>query len=112
MFFDNAIAHLRHSVHKFQATTYSTYQTTELPQESVTRARRHAALVAKDPQHTTGRENATTSMPRVKKLNLLTYKYHALADYPDTILTESKKRAGVAQSSAAVLDGQRRLRCL
>jgi hypothetical protein len=84
-FFDNAIAHLRYSVHKFQAMTCSTYQTTELPQESATRARRRAALVAKDPQRAAGRENATASIPKIKWLNLSTYKYHALADYPDTI---------------------------
>ena len=85
LFFDNAIAHLSHSVHKFQAMMCSTYQTTELPQESASRAQRHTVLIAKNPQHATGHENTTTSMPKIKKLNLLTYKYHALADYPDTI---------------------------
>lgn len=84
-FFDTTTAHLSHSVQIFQATTCSTYQTTELPQESASRARRYAALVAKDPQRATGRENATTSVPKIKKLNLCTYKYHALADYPDMI---------------------------
>ena len=84
-FFNNTIAHLSHSIWKFQATTCFTYQTIELPQESASHAQRHAALVAKDPQHATGHRNATISTPKIKKLNLSTYKYHALGDCPDTI---------------------------
>ena len=37
----------------------------------------------KNPQLATGRD--TSNMPKIKPLNLSTYKYHALADYPNMI---------------------------
>ena len=80
-FFDKAIDSLRRSVGKFQETTCSTYQTTELPQESAARGRRQARFAAKE-----GTAAPSISFgAKVKQLNLTTYKYHALADYPNTI---------------------------
>ena len=55
--------------------------TYELPQETAARGHRTAALTAKD-----GKSSAIVSLQRKeRKLNLSTYKYHALGDYPATI---------------------------
>jgi hypothetical protein len=57
------------------------YHTTELPQEYAVRGRRTAALSAKQ-----GRAiPLAISRPKQKRLNLHTYKFHALGDYVDTI---------------------------
>lgn len=80
-FFETTINSLRHSVYKFQEMTCSTYQTTELPQESAARGRRQAALAAKQDIGTP----SISLKAKIKHLNLTTYKYHALADYPNTI---------------------------
>ena len=57
------------------------YVTTELPQEYAVRGRRTAALAAQK-----GHPIATTvSKPKRKSLNLSTYKFHSLGDYPNTI---------------------------
>lgn len=95
-FFDKAIKLLRHSVIKFQEMTCSTYQTIELPQEITARSHRRAALTAKE---------GVTAAPinlkvRLKHLNLTTYKYHALADYLDTI-----RRYGTTDSYTTHLVG-------
>lgn len=82
LFFDVATSHLSHSVHKFQARMCSSYQTMELPQESTSRARRCIALIAKDPQAVGG---IVSNDVKMKRLNLITYKYHMLGDYPETI---------------------------
>ena len=58
-----------------------TYYTTELPQEYAARGRRTAALAVQR-GHTT---STLRSDPKFKRLNLVTYKYHALGDYPNTI---------------------------
>jgi len=80
-FFEATIKSLRRSVAKFQAETCNNYQTTELPQESAARGRRMATLAAKQ-----GSITPSTSVKVKRKiLNLTTYKYHALADYPSTI---------------------------
>ena len=66
---------------KFQHTTCMTYYMTELPQEYATRGRRTAALAARR-----GHSASTLrSDPKFKTLNLNTYKYHSLGDYPNTI---------------------------
>jgi hypothetical protein len=57
--------------------------TQELPKETAARGRHTAALTAKRSSHTM--KGKTSSTPKGKKLNLETYKYHALADYPKTI---------------------------
>jgi hypothetical protein len=63
----------------------SQYDTTELPHEMAARGRREAALSAKR----SGTDAQEASKIRLtsnrKRLNLSTYKYHALGDYPDLI---------------------------
>ncbi|KIJ17498.1 hypothetical protein PAXINDRAFT_110880 [Paxillus involutus ATCC 200175] len=81
-FFDIATTSLSKAVRQFQRTTCSFYHTTELPQEYASRGRRQAALAAKQPNSSAGK---ALTAPKAKKLNLTTYKYHALGDYPDTI---------------------------
>ncbi|KIJ07144.1 hypothetical protein PAXINDRAFT_90871 [Paxillus involutus ATCC 200175] len=81
-FFDIATTSLSKAVRRFQRTTCSFYHTTELPQEYASRGRRQAALAAKQPNSSAGK---ASTAPKAKKLNLTTYKYHALGDYPDTI---------------------------
>ncbi|KIJ58068.1 hypothetical protein HYDPIDRAFT_103322 [Hydnomerulius pinastri MD-312] len=78
-FFDTATTTLSRSVRKFQRTTCAFYHTTELPQEHASRGRCVAALAAKHGQA------VAQSGPKRMALNLCTYKYHALADYPNTI---------------------------
>ncbi|KAG2747227.1 hypothetical protein P692DRAFT_20737745, partial [Suillus brevipes Sb2] len=77
--FDHATGTLGQTVRKFQRSTCEYYHTTELPQEYATRGKRHASLSAKQ------KGKGKLSGPKVKKLNLQTYKYHALGDYPSTI---------------------------
>ena len=79
--FDAATNYLGCSIHKFERTTCRYYHTTELPQEHAVRGRRTAALSAKQGHAIP----PATSRPKQKKLNLHTYKFHALGDYVDTI---------------------------
>jgi hypothetical protein len=81
--FDSATVILGQTVREFSKTTCKHYHTTELPQEYSTRGRREAALSAKQVESSKGKERS--SGKKVKKLNLHTYKYHALGDYPNTI---------------------------
>ena len=80
---------LGRSVRVFIKEVCSQYDTTELPKEMAARGRREAALVAKKPAKRPvtgapeGSQGEKESIP--KKLNLSTYKYHALGDYPDQI---------------------------
>ncbi|KAG2064475.1 hypothetical protein BDR04DRAFT_1130754 [Suillus decipiens] len=85
-FFDTATVVLGQMICKFIQTTCKYYYTTELPHEYASCGRWEAVLASKhidsDPK---GHGNRVTSGPKHKKLNLNTYKYHALGDYPDTI---------------------------
>ena len=79
--FDAATNYLGCSTHKFERTTCQYYHTTELPQEHAAHGHHIAALSAKQ-----GRAiPSAASRPKQKKLNLHTYKFHALGDYVDTI---------------------------
>ena len=85
-FFDVVTACLSYTVQKFQQTTCSFYLTTELPQESSARVRKQANAIAKNPQLSKRDDvNHLNTGLKIKHLNLLTYKYHALANYPDMI---------------------------
>lgn len=81
-FFDSATVVLGKSVRKFQRTTCETYITMELPQEHAARGRRQAQLAAKQGALAVAKGG---TRPKVKKLNINTYKFHALGDYPNTI---------------------------
>ena len=59
-----------------------TYHTIELPQEHAACGHCTAALAAKQGL---GISTHHSSDPKVKLLNLFTYKYHTLGDYPNTI---------------------------
>ncbi|KAF9219982.1 hypothetical protein BS17DRAFT_716074, partial [Gyrodon lividus] len=80
-FLDAATIYLSKSVCKFQRMTCQYYHTTELPQEHAAHGRRMAALAAQQGHSI----SMSQSKPKCKTLNLLTYKYHALGDYPNTI---------------------------
>src|SRR5487761_1237835 len=68
---------------KFVRETCQAYNTLELPKETSARGRRSAALAAK--KNGRAAKGKTSTAPKCKKLNLETYKYHALAEYPETI---------------------------
>jgi hypothetical protein len=83
--FQAATRSLSASVRQFLRTTCEEYITQELPKEAAARGRRKAALVAKGAQAGSVASGKASIAPKFKKLNFKTYKYHALADYPDTI---------------------------
>ena len=80
--FNAVTRYLGDAVCKFQHTTCMMYHTTELPQEHAAHGRHTAALAAKQGL---GIPMCHDSDPKVKSLNLSTYKYHTLGDYPNTI---------------------------
>ena len=82
-FFDSATVVLGSSVHQFKRTTCMYYHTTELPSETTACGHRQAALASKQSSGVSSRRMSV--MQRPKELNLATYKYHTLADYPDMI---------------------------
>jgi len=80
-FFETSTTTLRHSIQQFIQTTCESYRTYELPQETAVRRRRTAKIAAR-----AGEVRPTTSIQRKeRKLNLSTYKFHALGDYPNII---------------------------
>jgi len=60
----------------------SQYNTTELPNKMAAHGRRKAALVKNNNLPKASKKGRTSLL---KKLNLSTYKYHALGDYPNQI---------------------------
>jgi hypothetical protein len=78
-FLEATFKKLSRKLRKFRDYTCAAFDTVELPREKVARQRRAA-------QHS---ENGNTSQEssgvRVKKFNLLTYKFHAMGDYAWTI---------------------------
>ena len=81
--FRAATKSLTAAVQRFIRETCESYMTEELPKETAARRRHTAALTVKWSSRTT--KGKTSSTPKGKKLNLETYKYHTLADYPETI---------------------------
>ena len=80
--FKTITSSLGRSVRVFIKEVCSQYDTTELPHEMATRGRRQAALTKKPVIPEASQRRPTTLR---KQLNLSTYKYHALGDYPDLI---------------------------
>lgn len=71
------------AMRRFVRETCEAFITHELPKETAARGRRTAALAAKgDSRAAKGKAGVGS---KLKKLNLATYKYHALADYAETI---------------------------
>lgn len=81
--FETTTKSLSASIRRFLRTTCEHYITQELPKEAAARGRRKAALAAKG--SSSDMNSKANVGPKHKKLILKTYKYHALADYPDTI---------------------------
>jgi hypothetical protein len=80
-------------IRKFASTTCEDFVTTELPSEEAARGRRKAAKAKKKgetdnskSQNMRGKQRANSTGPvHQRKLNLSTYKLHALGDYPNAI---------------------------
>jgi len=81
--FESATRSLGATVRNFLKTTCEAYVTQELPREEAARGRRKAALAAKGGSRPT--KGKGKAGPARRYLNLATYKYHALGDYPETI---------------------------
>ncbi len=64
----------------------SKFHTKELPRETAARGRRQARKVSKATGQTQPQQPAAPIDPKIKLLNLLTYKFHALGDYIASIL--------------------------
>lgn len=75
---------------KFQLQTCDVIKTMELPKETEARSRQAAAKASAKDQNgaqaqVRGGGEASKSGQRAKTFNIATYKYHALADYANTI---------------------------
>jgi hypothetical protein len=81
--FRSSTKSLTAAMRRFVKETCEAYFTQELPKETAARGRRTAALTATG--KTPGSKGKLNPGPKAKKLNLATYKYHALADYPETV---------------------------
>jgi hypothetical protein len=81
--FENVTSTLGKQLQHFIKHTCEAFNTKELPKEQAAREHQKAAQVAKG-QHKTPIEPSRTTT-KTKKLNLNTYKLHALGDYPDHI---------------------------
>ena len=85
-YFDTATATLGHSVRKFSDKVCPAYVTTELPREQAAQGRQQAHLATQAPNSEHGGGSSSNiSQQKLKNLNLHTYKYHTLGDYPNTI---------------------------
>jgi len=80
-FFEAATTTLRKSIQQFMKTTCEYYRTYELPQETTARGHQKAAISGR------GREvwGMVNLQQKECKLNLSTYKFHALGNYSNTI---------------------------
>ena len=74
---------LTSATRRFLRVTCEAFTTRELKKEAAARGQRIAALAAKGDSHAA--KGKATAGQKVKKLNLATYKYHALADYAEAI---------------------------
>ncbi|KAI0316147.1 hypothetical protein OF83DRAFT_1128468 [Amylostereum chailletii] len=82
-FFREVTTSVGESVRRFQKETCLVFDTRELPHETAARGRRQAALQKVQPTSTSP---APVKLSRAHKaFNLSTYKWHSLADYPDSI---------------------------
>lgn len=79
-FLETATRRLGHYVRCFAATTCNAFRTVELPHEETARRRRTLPVDLKG-RHQVSFDNN----PKLKRLNLNTYKWHALGDYAHTI---------------------------
>jgi hypothetical protein len=80
-YFEDVTESLGALTRKFARTTADAFDTKELPKELAARGRREIAKVS----HTGKAKAGSTPTPKRKTLNLFTYKFHSLGDYPQTI---------------------------
>ncbi|KZT04050.1 uncharacterized protein LAESUDRAFT_658444, partial [Laetiporus sulphureus 93-53] len=73
-------------VHKFCKMTCEAYHTVELPREEAARGRREAAMQVNKRASQMDSAASIQKGPKLKKLNLEMYKWHALGDYATTIM--------------------------
>jgi hypothetical protein len=78
-------ATLGRSVRTFIKEVCTQYETTELPHEMAARGRREAALSKQSDTRRVSKAPPKRQTAKPKTLNLSTYKFHALGDYPDLI---------------------------
>lgn len=84
--FDEATIALGRQVRRFKRTTCTAYITKELPKETAARGRRKAAMVNKGKGlSAASSKNGSTNEPKIKTLNINTYKFHSLSKYPGAI---------------------------
>jgi hypothetical protein len=80
--FEQSTTVIGRELRSFASTTQAEYKTVELSRETAARARRG---VRKKAAGKPGGPPPPATDPKAKFLNLLTYKFHALADYVPTI---------------------------
>ncbi|KAI0308472.1 hypothetical protein OF83DRAFT_1018933, partial [Amylostereum chailletii] len=90
--FRSVTTSLGDAVREFKQTTCSKFETCELPCEANARIRREAAPSQTGPTQGTSMHPMMGPIPRQsarvkKELNLNTYTWHALGDYPSTIVS-------------------------
>ena len=76
---------MRAAVKKFQDVTCKAYETRELPKEQAARGRRAAATATQRKAATATSTTAAKTGSKLKTLNMNTYKWHSLPDYPDVV---------------------------
>lgn len=74
---------LTSAMRRFLRETCSAFTTRELRREATARGRRTAALAAKG--NSRAAKGKETTSRKTKRMNLATYKYHALGDYVEAI---------------------------
>ncbi|KAJ7123863.1 hypothetical protein C8R43DRAFT_899430 [Mycena crocata] len=83
--FDKSTTIIGHELRAFRDTTAKEYKTKELPGEVTARARQKQNKAKNAPAGISTAPPPPPAPPRGKFLNLDTYKFHALGDYPFTI---------------------------
>lgn len=79
--FESTTILLGQEIRRFKEKVCSKYKTRELPREEAARGRRNAAMISK-----TGSATESTKSGRLLRyLNINTYKFHSLGDYPEII---------------------------
>jgi hypothetical protein len=82
-FFDTVTVVLGQTIQKFNCIVCAHYYTTEMPHKYAARGKQKSKLASQNLN--SNLVNEVMSGPKRKRLNLNTYKYHALGDCTDTI---------------------------
>ncbi|KAF4567102.1 hypothetical protein EYR36_010718 [Pleurotus pulmonarius] len=84
-YLDDLTTKLGNIMRDFEKLTCSEYNTVELPKETAARIRRQAQSAQKATETVATSQQPATGGKKGRKLNLFTYKWHALGDYARTI---------------------------